>query len=412
MRNPFDFFVAHKRAATTVFLRSIIVLVLLGGLVLVLKETLELGARSLSNQGQGKAITLPTQSSSSMVSNTISGLLKVQDNHIVDASGQQVVLRGAHVTSAFGYIDAWKHGADPFGALNPEVYAAMVQWGMNVVRVPISYWVYQLSPKDYLKKLDTVIQQANAAKLYVVLNNRDDDQAGSPYGTGASLPKPETIALWRIFAKHYASNPMLLFDIYNEPAQTSWAQWLNGGGTMIGSTGKKAPVIGMQKVVDAVRSVGAHQIIIAEASTEMTGFDGIGNDLIKDPNIVYSVHEYFDWRKNNNLDRSPAGWDLKFGNLSTAHPIFIGEWAFLPNANHIVFCEDLTTSQASQLVQSFLSYMQQRNVSWTAWDFDLDHLILNYKSFAPTTLHTHWHCGNMSSDAGMGTLIKQYLTNM
>lgn len=410
MRDLLGFFAARRHTITTVLLRLVVVLVLLGGLFLVLREVIGLGAISPSNQGQGKAITLPTQPSQSTNPATLSGLLRVHSNQIVDASGHTVVLRGAHVTSAFGYVLAWKHGADPFNALNPEVFATMQQqWSMNVVRIPISYWVYLLSPKSYLSKLDTVIQEANAAKLYVVLNNRDDDQAGSPYGTNASLPKPETITLWKMLAGHYKSNPMVMFDIFNEPAQTSWAQWLHGGGTVKGSTGKSAPVIGMQDVVKAVRSVAAQQIIIAEASTEMEGFYGIGNDLLQDPNVMYSMHEYFDW-KQHNQDRSPAGWDIKFGSLSATHPVLVGEWAFLPNANHIVFCEHLTTGQADQLVQLFLTYMQQHHVSWTAWDFDLDHLILNYTNFTPTTLNTHWHCGNMSSDAGMGSIIKNYLT--
>src|SRR5947209_4682159 len=114
MKHLFDFFVAHKRVIPTVFLQLVVVLALVGGLVLVLKETSEVGAVSPSTQS--KAMLLPTQP------NAISGVLQVRGNQIVDASGHSVVLRGAHVTSAFAYMRAWRHGADPFIALNPTVF--------------------------------------------------------------------------------------------------------------------------------------------------------------------------------------------------------------------------------------------------------------------------------------------------
>jgi aryl-phospho-beta-D-glucosidase BglC (GH1 family) len=419
MRSPFK---THKRTIITVVLRLVVVLAIAGGLFLYWKQTMEPGITPPGPR-QGTGIKLPTQPGSgtippSQLSPTIKnttplanipGMPHVRGNSILDGSSHPMVLRGAHVTSAFNYILAWNHGADPFIALNPNVFTAMREWGMNIVRIPITNWIYQLSPASYLAKLDTVVREANAARLYVVIDDHDDDQAGSPYGSGADVPKPETITFWKAIASHYRTNPMIMFDIINEPKQTDWSTWLHGGGTITGSTGKAAPIVGMQDVVNAIRSVGAPQIIIAEASTEMDGFAGIGNDLIQDPNIVYSIHEYFDYRPNNDLDRSPAGWDVMFGNLSATHPVFIGEWAFLPNANHPVFCENITTFQAVQLVQSFLLYMQQHQVSWTAWNFDPYHLIQDYTSFTPTTLNVPWHCGDMSSHAGMGTIIKQYL---
>lgn len=203
-------------------------------------------------------------------------------------------------------------------------------------------------------------------------------------------------------------NPLILFDIINEPKQADWNTWLHGGGFVTGSTGKTAPIVGMQDVVNAIRSVGAPQITIAESSTLMDGFSGVGNNLIQDPNIVYSMHEYFDYTKDNNR-RMPSGWDVIFGNLSATHPVFIGEWAVLPNAQYPTFCNNLTTPQAEQLVLSFLQYMQQHQVNWTAWNFNPYHLIQDYTNFTPTTFTTPWHCGDTSSHAGMGSIVKQFL---
>ena len=123
---------------------------------------------------------------------------------------------------------------------------------------------------------------------------------------------------------------------------------------------------------------------------------------------MYSIHEYFDYARDNHK-RASWGWDLAFGDLGTTHPVFIGEWAFLPNANYPVFCENITAPQAEQLVGSFLLYMQQHQVNWTAWNFDPYHLIQDYTYFTPTTLDIPWRCGDTSSHAGMGSIVKQFL---
>ena len=410
---------SRRRLRRIILFGLFITITIAGGFFFIWKSVIEAGNESSSGQngtsislpghsGQSSSIGLSPNSFSSTPLVNVPGLLHVQGNQIIDGSGHPLLLRGAHITSSFNYILAWNHGANPFGALNPNVFAAVRSWGMNIVRIPISFWIYQLSPASYMAKLDSVIQQANAAQLYVVIDNHDDDQSGSPYVSNADVPKPETIAYWKIFASHYKYNPKIMFDIFNEPKQTNWSSWLHGGGFVTGSSGKTAPVVGMQDVVDAIRSVGAPQIVIAEAPTTLNGFDGIGNNLITDPNVMYSMHEYFDYA-NDNHRRTSWGWDQTFGNLSATHPMFIGEWAFLPNANYPVFCENITTTQANQLVWSFLQYMQQHQVNWTAWNFDPYHLIQDYTNFTPTTLEISWHCGNQSSHAGMGSIVKQFL---
>jgi aryl-phospho-beta-D-glucosidase BglC (GH1 family) len=85
-------------------------------------------------------------------------------------------------------------------------------WHMNALRLPISNWIYATDATHYLNLLDRVVQQANQAGLYVILDLHDDSQSGSPYGTGASVPKTERVAFWRIIASRYRSYPLVLFD--------------------------------------------------------------------------------------------------------------------------------------------------------------------------------------------------------
>src|SRR5437870_5403432 len=82
------------------------------------------------------------------------------------------------------------------------------------------------------------------ADLYVILNLHDDLKSGSPYGTGAAVPKPETVDFWKTISAHYASNTMVMFELFNEPQYPDANTWLNGGGTVTGSTGKSTTIVG------------------------------------------------------------------------------------------------------------------------------------------------------------------------
>ena len=336
-----------------------------------------------------------------------SAMLYVQGTQVLDGSGKAVLLRGAQIESPFNYIKGWQSGTKPSNYLNSAVFNTMVQqWKMNVLRLPISNWIYASDPVTYLNLLDQVIQQANTAGLYVVLDLHDNSKSGSPYGDNADLPKLENVAFWHTIAAHYKNNPMVMFDLFNEPKTVGWSTWLNGGGTMDG-----AQVVGFQNLINAVRSAGAKQIIIVEPGTaggnsaDDKGWATVDSNLPDDPNIVYSLHTY------QGITMSPQQLDANWGPILNHHPIFYGEWALLPNANETAHCKNIVPSQADQDVRNFLNYMTSRHASWVAWEFTPYHLIQDYTSFNPTTLDIPWTCGDTKSHAGMGTIVKQFLTN-
>jgi endoglucanase len=342
---------------------------------------------------------------------TPQGLLHVLGTQIVDASGRAVVLRGAQIESGFNYIKQWKSGKKPTTILNSAVFAAMAdQWKMDVLRVPLSNWIYDVDPTTYLRQLDQVVSQANATGLYVVLDLHDDAQSGSPYGKGADIPKTESVAFWKVIAAHFKSNPMVLFDVYNEPHSTSWQEWLRGGGMVGGAT-----EVGFRDLVSAIRAQGAPQIIIVEPGS---AGKGTGNgalaaeeggwatfpaaDELADPNIVYSLHVY------SGIADAAAKQDAKWGPILGQHPLMYGEWSFLPN-ERLAECRGVAHDQADQVVNNFLNYMDARGASSIAWDFAPFHLIQDTTTFTPTTLDIPWTCGDIHSHAGMGTLVQQHL---
>ena len=84
-------------------------------------------------------------------------------------------------------------------------------------------------------------------------------------------------------------NPLVAFDLYNEPHDISQSIWLNGGETTDTVTGVTYDAAGMQQLYDTVRAAG---------STNLTFISGLNwantppTTLVTGPNIVYAVHYY------------------------------------------------------------------------------------------------------------------------
>jgi len=193
---------------------------------------------------------------------------------------------------------------------------------------------------------------------------------------------------------------------FNEPQYPDANTWLNGGGTVTGSTGKSTTIVGMQALVDAIRSTGAPQIIIiGGVATAITG-----TQFIQDPTIIYTRHVYQQVATGN-----PTVWDALWGPLKGNYPLDFSEWALLPNTNLASRCKGVTMANADQVVTNFMNYMDQNNISWMAWQFDTYDLIQDHTNFTPTRLDdpaNPWVCPSPKSTAGMGAILLQHLTSL
>jgi hypothetical protein len=95
------------------------------------------------------------------------------------------------------------------------------------------------------------------------------------------------IPFWKQVAARYAANPLVAFDLYNEPHDISDDVWLHGGRVRTGDL--DVEVAGMQQLYDAVRSTGATNLVFVSGNH-------YGNDLpavrVTGHDIVYGVHAY------------------------------------------------------------------------------------------------------------------------
>jgi uncharacterized protein (TIGR03437 family) len=319
---------------------------------------------------------------------TAVGPLHIQGANIVDSTGQIIPLRGAQLQTTAAM------NAAGFGILR-------LRWNFNAVRLPVSSAVWRRDGQSYLDWVGTIVKAANDAGLIAILADFED-------GTG--LPVSDTVAFWKAWATYFKTTPLVIFDIFNEPSEANvpghvngqrlpsdWRFWLNGGGSFAG----------MQALVDAIRGTGANQVIAASAFHDNLDFQGFTSDyFIRDPNIVYEVHPFFDHALTDQ-DR-----DRNFGLLTNSVPVYAGAWG-LELTQDTPACHSVPSDpqQATDLLFQILAYFDRRDISWTAASFDANSLIQNTITFDPTQLDRPWKCGVITNpEPGMGEVVLLWLT--
>ncbi len=259
--------------------------------------------------------------------------LHIQGTAFVDATGKTVTLIGA-TRQSLEYL------CKGDGHFAPTDFQAMRAWGMNAVRITLSSEFWANAGGDcptYHQTVTQAVYAAETAGLYVMLDLQWDAPFDTAYDRahgGVQCPLPDTgkdVQMWRDLGTIYQHDQAVIFDLFGEPHDVTWDQWLNGGtiswGCYIINSGA-APqepgsyqAIGMRDLVAAIRAVTPATIFIVDGLS--WGYDLSGIDaahLIQDPNVVYGTHP-FDY-----ASKAPGLWDHDFGNFAAQHPVIAGEF--------------------------------------------------------------------------------------
>jgi endoglucanase len=250
--------------------------------------------------------------------------VQVVDNQLVGGQGQPIRLLGVNRS---GPEYACIQGLGIFaGPTDKRAIAAMTAWEINAVRIPLneSCWLGingappAYSGDRYRAAVSAYVARLHRAGLYVVLDLHWS-APGTRLATGQQpmADLDHSPAFWASVARTFRADPAIIFDLYNEPFNISWRCWRDGCTTPEGWR-----AAGMQSLVDAVRSTGAEQPVIA------SGLDW-GNDLSSwleyrphDPaNQVAAGFHAYDFRPC--VD--PACWTQATGRVARAVPVVTTE---------------------------------------------------------------------------------------
>jgi endoglucanase len=219
---------------------------------------------------------------------TFSGL-HVTGNRLVNAQGQTVVLRGVN-RMGLEYMCVQAGGVAD-GPVDQASVNGMRTWrNSNVVRVPLNEqcWLgVGGNPRGatYQQGVESYVNLLTASGMYVLLDLHWSAPAGQLATGQQAMPNTSySEEFWRSVANRFKNNPMVLFDLFNEPipnnnandgtdaaAMRSWSCWRDGGAggncdstlsLSVGTSMSGSQAVGMQALVDAVRSTGAQNVIV------------------------------------------------------------------------------------------------------------------------------------------------------
>jgi endoglucanase len=280
--------------------------------------------------------------------------LKVSGNRLVTADGTEVWLRGVNVPSL-----EWS----PKGELVlRSIKVAIDDWKANVIRLPVhdEFWFGRGKPPQstsndpdaYRKLVDDAIQLAAARGAYIILDlhrfHAADDKA---------------VDFWKDAAARYKDNPAVLFDLYNEPTGITWDIWRNGGDVPVKAKGNQPATSfhspGMQGLLDAVRSTGAKNIIVAGGIGYAYDLSGVLNGYALEDKtgngIMYATH-FYNWHRD---------WEKHFLHLADKYPLLVGE--FGADINKMSFIPAKNQEDPYTWVPDALGLVEKYHLNWTAF---------------------------------------------
>ena len=294
--------------------------------------------------------------------------LHVAGNHLEDGSGHVVRLQGVNIPSL-----EWDPAGDHFHA---SLDQALEVWHANSIRIPLTQdlWFGYFkgaraadNGQAYREQLDGIVQKIAEKHAYVVLDLHwsNGGQWGKNVGQHA-MPDDNSVLFWKDVAARYANHPAVLFDLYNEPHDVTWDVWQKGGEIDERNDDPARGLHltyhspGMQALLNTVRATGARNVVVVgglDWAYDLRGIlDGHALSDNQGNGVMYATHLY-PWKKD---------WSANVTPLIARYPVFVGEVGTKPWKPGEPAHENVYTKTWAPEV---ISYIQQHQLSWTAWSF-------------------------------------------
>ncbi len=266
--------------------------------------------------------------------------LRAEGNALVDTNGETLILRG--IMPPDPAVLARK------GRFNRPFFDEMAESGANIIRLPVHPERWERDP-DYLwRYLDSAVAWNGENGVYTLIDLHFIGDIGTD--RGAQMPDIRTtskdfaIAFWRQVAAYFKETPHVIFEIFNEPAEISAADWRRNA----------------QSLVDAIRSTGANQLIIVGGIDYSRDLSWVLETPIEDDNIAYAAHIY--------PAHSKTSWDPWFGEVSGKYPVVMTEWGWMesdPGGE-----QSYLVGSQKRVGEPLMAYLDLRGIGWVACWYD------------------------------------------
>lgn len=327
------------------------------------------------------------------------GFLKAKGKQIVDANGNNVVLRGIGLGCYMiqeGYMMETSDFANRqteirsrieslVGAEKTEIFYktwrenyiteadvdSIKSWGFNSIRLPMHYNLFTLSIDEEpvegedtwidtgFDLVDNLLSWCEKREIYLILDlhgapgGQGKDAAISDYdSTKPSLwESPEnqrkTVALWKKLAERYADEPWIGgYDLINEP---NWD--IDNAGNKNGCSCNQNTALWKlyKEIIAAIRTVDKNHLVVLSGNCWGNNYNGLSNIKSFDScsNLALSFHRY--WCYNNDSSIS--------GILGLRNTLNIPIWMSESGENSNAWFADA------------VDLLEKNNVGWDWWPY-------------------------------------------
>jgi endoglucanase len=319
------------------------------------------------------------------------GFLRARDARIVNAEGQNVILRGMGLGGWMlqeGYMlgiqkEGTQHSikkriTDLVGKEDCDLFYGLwlqnhmtradvdllAKSGFNSIRLPMHYNLFTLPIEEEPVKgsntwltagftmTDNLLAWCKANRIYLILDlhaapggqgrdaNISDYDPAKPSLWESEANRQKTIALWRKLAERYANEPWIGgYDLLNEPNWTFEGKDKNGK-----EDSSNKPIWDLyQAITKAIREVDKNHLIVVEGNGWGNNYNGFPSPW--DGNLVMSFHKYWNPNTQEAIERFLALRE-KF------HlPLWLGE----------------SGENNNQWFRECVALMEKNNIGWAWW---------------------------------------------
>lgn len=164
-------------------------------------------------------------------------------------------------------------------------------WGANEVRISLGEqkWIAtscHFQP-NYPLLVDQVVHWVTSRGMVALINLHFASIGPcGPAGLTPMADSPGAVTFWQEVASRYQDNPLVAFDLFNEPT-VGQSVWLDGG--PFTANGQTVEAAGMQQLYDTVRGTGAQNLVVISG---LDFADRPPTTLVGGTNIAYGAHAY------------------------------------------------------------------------------------------------------------------------
>ncbi len=249
------------------------------------------------------------------------GQLKVEGNKVLAENGQAASLRGMSL-----FWSQWigkYYTCDCIKWLRDD-------WKCTVVRaaMAVESGGYLTNPAAEEKKVRTVIDACIDLGIYVIIDWHDHN---------AHLHQKEAAAFFNKMAADYGDLPNVIYEIYNEPLQISWANLVKPYS---------------EALVNEIRAIDPDNLILIGTPAWSQDVHLAAADPVKGSNLAYTLHYYAATHRQWLRDRAKAA-------MNAGIALFVSEFGTCESNGSGV----LDYSETAK----WFDFLEANQVSWCNW---------------------------------------------